>query len=83
MSSPRESPIDPKGSPTQEIPTESGEDSQQQRRRQLPFKTINIRHVPFGVWKHARQNAMASDMAFGDYVIRLLSNGGSYPAESK
>ena len=35
---------------------------------------LNVVGVPFHVWQKARANALASDIPFRDYVIRLLDN---------
>ena len=34
--------------------------------------TLNVRRVPHQVWTRARVNATLSNLAFRDYVIRLL-----------
>jgi hypothetical protein len=33
---------------------------------------LNVSGVPFHAWQRARANALASDMPFRDYVIKLL-----------
>lgn len=35
-------------------------------------KTLSVKNVPHAVWQRARQNALASNLSFGDYVVRLL-----------
>jgi hypothetical protein len=42
---------------------------------QLPrTRILNVAGVPFHVWQKARANALASDISFRDFVIRLLDN---------
>lgn len=41
--------------------------------------TLNVKDVPYEVWKRARRNAEDSDMSFGQYVIRLLSECTPFP----
>jgi hypothetical protein len=33
---------------------------------------LNVAGVPFLAWQKARANALASDMPFRDYIIKLL-----------
>ena len=40
-----------------------------------PFRSVNIRRVPMDIWRHARLNALMSQMPFRDYCIRLLASG--------
>ena len=42
--------------------------------------TLNVRRVPHRVWARARVNAVASNMPFREYVIRLLEQ--STPIET-
>jgi hypothetical protein len=42
--------------------------------------TLNVRRVPHQVWTRARVNATISNLAFRDYVIRLLER--SEPVDS-
>lgn len=53
--------------------------SQGDAREEHPHRTVNIRRVPAWVWKRARQNALASDMSFQDYVTMLLAESQPYP----
>ena len=39
-------------------------------------KTLSVKHVPHAVWRRARQNALASNLSFGDYVVKLLACSG-------
>lgn len=39
-------------------------------------KTLSIKNVPHAVWRRARQNALASNLSFADYVVRLLGTAG-------
>jgi hypothetical protein len=48
---------------------------------QLPRRSVNIRGVPEQVWCKARQNALASGMAFKQYVIRLLAESRPFPMD--
>ncbi len=34
---------------------------------------VNIRGVPYAVWQKARRNALASNLPFKEYVIRVLA----------
>lgn len=49
--------------------TSSAKDGQPPRTR-----ILNVAGVPFHVWQKARANALASDIPFRDYVIKLLEN---------
>ncbi|MHB1422846.1 MAG: hypothetical protein ACYC3I_06570 [Gemmataceae bacterium] len=40
---------------------------------------VNIRSVPYAVWQRARQNALASNLPFKAYVIRVLAESGPFP----
>jgi hypothetical protein len=44
--------------------------------------TLNVRRVPHQVWTRARVNATLSNLAFRDYVIRLLEQSTPLIAES-
>jgi hypothetical protein len=35
-------------------------------------RILNVSGVPFHAWQRARANALASDMPFRDYIIKLL-----------
>ena len=35
-------------------------------------KTLSVKNVPHAIWQRARQNALASNLSFGDYVVQLL-----------
>lgn len=39
-------------------------------------KTLSVKNVPHPVWQRARQNALASNLNFGDYVIGVLADAG-------
>ena len=41
---------------------------------QIPPRAVHVKNVPGHVWRHARQNAMASGMPFKEFVIHLLAN---------
>ena len=47
-------------------------------------KTLCVKNVPHAVWQRARQNALASNLSFGDYVVKLLGTAGPFapPARS-
>ena len=36
-------------------------------------RSVNIRGLPYAVWQKARQNALASNLPFKEYVIRVLA----------
>lgn len=42
-------------------------------------KTLSVKNVPHAVWQRARQNALASNLSFGDYVVKLLGTAGPFP----
>jgi len=42
-------------------------------------KTLSVKNVPHAIWQRARQNAMASNLSFGDYVVKLLDIAGPFP----
>lgn len=44
--------------------------------------TLNVRRVPHQVWTRARVNATLSNLAFRDYVIRLLEQSRPLTAET-
>jgi hypothetical protein len=35
---------------------------------------VHVARVPLRIWQHAKRNAVASNMPFREYVIRLLQN---------
>jgi hypothetical protein len=37
---------------------------------------LHVRNVPRAVWLKARQEALASRLRFGKYIIKLLENAG-------
>ncbi len=37
-------------------------------------KDIHVKNVPVNTWRKARQQALATDMSFRDFVIRLLDH---------
>jgi hypothetical protein len=47
-------------------------------------KTLSVKNIPHAVWQRARQNALASNLSFGDYVVKLLGTAGPFvpPAQS-
>lgn len=45
----------------------------------LGTKTLCVKNVPHAVWQRARQNALASNLSFGDYIVKLLSTAGPFP----
>jgi len=46
-----------------------------------PTVCINIRGVPIPTWKRARHNALASGLAFRDYLVLLLNACEALPAK--
>ena len=42
-------------------------------------RTLSVKNVPHDVWQRARQNALASNLSFGDYVVKLLGAAGPLP----
>ena len=42
-------------------------------------KTLSVKNVPHAVWRRARQNALASNLGFGDYVVKLLGASAPFP----
>ncbi len=36
-------------------------------------RDVHVKHVPNDVWCRARQNALASNLSFREFVIRLLA----------
>lgn len=40
---------------------------------------LHIKDIPIEVWMKAKQNAVASDLSWKDYVIRLLDESRSFP----
>ena len=39
-------------------------------------KTLSVKNVPHSIWQRARQNALASNLSFGEYVVKLLNTAG-------
>ena len=35
-------------------------------------KTLSVKNVPHAIWQRARQNALTSNLSFGDYIVKLL-----------
>lgn len=46
-------------------------------------KTLSVKSIPHAVWQRARQNALASNLSFGDYVVKLLGTAGPFPPPQK
>jgi hypothetical protein len=44
------------------------------------LKTLSVRNVPLAIWQRARQNALASNLPFGEFVIRTLAGSIPFPA---
>lgn len=40
---------------------------------------LHVKGIPIEVWMKAKQNAVASDLTWKDYVIRLLADSRSFP----
>jgi hypothetical protein len=45
----------------------------------LETRDVHIKRVPQAIWLRARQNALASGLAFKEFVIRLLDDSQPYP----
>jgi len=43
----------------------------------MATRTVHVRNVPEGIWKNAKQNAIASGMTLRAFVIQLLKTGQS------
>lgn len=46
-------------------------------------KTLCVKNVPYAVWQRARQNALASNLRFGDYLVKLLGTAGPFPPPAR
>lgn len=46
----------------------------------LRGRALSMRDVPYTVWQRARQNALASNLSFREYVIRVLETSGPFPS---
>lgn len=42
-------------------------------------KTLSVKNIPCAIWQRARQNAIASNLSFGEYVVKLLGTSGPFP----
>jgi len=41
-------------------------------------KTLSVKNVPHSVWQRARQNTLASNLSFAEYVVQILANSGPH-----
>lgn len=46
-------------------------------------RDVHVKQVPEEIWLRARQNALASGLAFKDYVMRLLADSRPFERPGK
>jgi hypothetical protein len=51
---------------------DNAETPDQKRTDKEETHAVHVARVPLRIWQHAKRNAVASNMPFREYVIRLL-----------